>query len=299
MTLLQPSSLESPTGEPSPAPGDVRAWIGLLVFAALAFVGFPAQNRLLRAAIPGVGSIELYVIGHVAQLAEILLFAWAAAILERRSFAAYGLPWRIALRARFWQGALAGITALTVLVLALVALGGLELAMPSGQTAIAGLIGAGYFALFTLLCLREEFLYRGYALSTLRSKLGFLPAAGITSIWFVSSHMSNEGESAIGLWVVGLFGLFACMLLLRTGNLWMPIGYHTAWNWGQTFLFGVGDSGHAAAPGHFFTATIPQRAPAWLSGGSTGPEGSALCLVLVALLVGATWWARGSRIWGG
>ena len=84
---------------------------------------------------------------------------------------------------------------------------------------------------------------------------------------------------------VGLFGVFACLLLRLTGNLWMPIGFHAAWNWGQTFLFGVSDSGHAAAPGHFFTASVSTSAPEWLSGGATGPEGSALCVALIATLI--------------
>jgi len=55
----------------------------------------------------------------------------------------------------------------------------------------------------------------------------------------------------------------------------------------------VSDSGHAAAPGHLFTATTPTDAPAWLSGGATGPEGSVLCLALLAVLVvGFAVWRR-------
>ena len=265
------------------APG-IRAGAGLLIFAALVFAWFPLQNRLLHRWLPGMGSVEMYVIGHLAQLVEILLFAWAASKLERRSFAAYGLPWRLALRSRFWQGAVAGISSLTVLVLALVALGGLELTMPTRVMAAAAAIAAAYFLLFIVLATREEFLYRGYGLATLGRNIGFWRAAVVSSAWFVSTHAGNSGETPLGLLVVGLFGLFACVLLRRTGNLWLPIGFHTAWNWGQTFLFGVSDSGHAAAPGHFFTAVVPSGAPAWISGGATGPEGSALCVVLVAVL---------------
>src|SRR5438552_15919067 len=94
-----------------PGRPSVRGAVGVLLYAALALVGFPAQGRLLQQWLPGMGTIELYLIGHLAQLAEILLFAWGASRLERRPFAAYGLPWRPALRARFWRGPAPGIGA--------------------------------------------------------------------------------------------------------------------------------------------------------------------------------------------
>jgi CAAX protease family protein len=263
----------------------VHGWIGVLAYCALVLVGFQAQGNLLEARLPGMAGIPLYVLVRVLQLAEILLFAWIASRLERRSFAAYGLPWRPALRARFWQGATFGIVSLSALVLVLSALGGLRLTLPQHVGSEALLVGGGYLLLFIVLGLREEFLYRGYGLSTLARNIGFWPAAVIWSGWFMASHANNSAETTLGLATVGLFGIFASLLLRLTGDLWMPIGFHAAWNWGQTFLFGVSDSGHEAAPGHFFTASVSKSAPAWLSGGATGPEGSALCVALVATLI--------------
>jgi membrane protease YdiL (CAAX protease family) len=263
----------------------VNGWIGVLIYGVLVLVGFTTQGKLLRAWLPGMGGTSFYVLVRVLQLAEILLFAWIAARLERKSFAAYGLPWRPALRIRFWQGAAFGIVSLSALVLTLSALGGLRLTPPAHVGPEAPLVGAGYLLLFIILALREEFLYRGYGLSTLAGNIGFWPSAVIWSGWFMASHANNSGETGLGLATVGLFGVLACLLLRITGNLWMPIGFHAAWNWGETFLFGVGDSGHAAAPGHFFTASVSTSAPGWLSGGATGPEGSALCVALIATLI--------------
>lgn len=275
----------------------VQGWIGILVYGALVIVGFTAQSKLLKAWLPGMAGVPLYLLERVLQLVEILLFAWIASRLERRSFAAYGLPWRPAFRIRFWQGAAFGIASLSALVLALSALGGLRLALPPHVGPEALLVGAGYLALFVVLSLREEFLYRGYGLSTLAGNVGFWPSAVIWSGWFMASHANNSGETPLGLATVGLFGMLACVLLRLTGNLWMPIGFHAAWNWGQTFLFGVSDSGHAAAPGHFFTASVSKSAPAWLSGGATGPEGSALCVALIAaLILGLAVSSAGARI---
>ena len=301
MPALEPTAAESSrppsggswrrvfSGTPS-----VRGALGVLAYGTLALVGFRAQGRLLHRWLPGMDANALYVIGHLVELAEILLFAWAASILERRPFAAYGLPWRSALRARFWQGAAVGICSIAALVLALAAVGGLQLALPEHVGPSAALFAAGYLLLFLVLGFREEFLYRGYGLFALAGQAGFWPAAAVTSAWFAAGHAGNSGETALGLFVVGLFGVLACILLQRSGNLWMPIGFHAAWNWGQTFLFGVSNSGFAAAPGHFLTTSVPKSAPAWLSGGSTGPEGSVMCVALFATLgvVFARWRRR-------
>jgi hypothetical protein len=276
------------SGKPS-----LRGAIGVLAYAALAFLAFPAQGKLLKRSLPGMDETALYVIGHLVELSEILMFAWLASRLERRSFAAYGLPWRQAFRARFWQGAALAMVALTVLVLAVAALGGVRLSMPQHAGPEALLFAAGYLVLFIILGFREEFLYRGYGLSTLAGQIGFWPAAVTSSAWFASTHMGNSGENVLGLAAVGLFGLFACLLLARTGNLWLPIGFHAVWDWGETYLFGVSDSGHPPAPGHFFTATVQKSAPHWLSGGAAGPEGSVLCMALIAALaLGFAFWPR-------
>jgi len=51
----------------------------------------------------------------------------------------------------------------------------------------------------------------------------------------------------------------------------MPIGFHAAWNWGETFFYGVPESGFPPK-GHLFNPTF--AGPVWLTGGSAGPEGS-------------------------
>jgi membrane protease YdiL (CAAX protease family) len=258
--------------------------IGLLAFCAMAFLAFPAQGRVIGRSLHGMDATLLYVLDHLVQLAELLLFAWGASRLEQRSFAAYGLPWREAFRSRFWQGAALGMLSISGLVFAVAALGGVKLALPAHLGPEALLFAAGYLALFMILGFREEFLYRGYGLATLGAQIGFWPAAVVSSVWFVSTHSGNSGENVLGLAAVGLFGLFACQLLRRTGNLWLPIGFHAVWDWSETYLFGVSDSGHAAAPGHFFTATVQKSAPGWISGGAAGPEGSVLCMALIAIL---------------
>ncbi len=59
------------------------------------------------------------------------------------------------------------------------------------------------------------------------------------------------------------------------------MGFHTAWDWGQTYFYGVPDSG-IVVPGHLLNSKF--TGPAWLTGGTVGPEGSVLCVVLIISL---------------
>jgi hypothetical protein len=74
--------------------------------------------------------------------------------------------------------------------------------------------------------------------------------------------------------------MFVCLSIWRTGSLWCAVGIHAAWDWGQSFLFGVANSGTMNQ--HRLLATHPQG-PAILSGGTTGPEGSILVVGVLAL----------------
>ncbi len=261
-----------------------RALGRLLVFAALVFIVLPAKGPWLRLALRGAGGTVEYLVDHVIELVIVLAFGSIMAALEHRPFAAFGLPWRLAFHARFWQGAGVALGSLALLVFVLRAAGVIRIGAPSTPVIQAIGYSLAYAAVFALLALREEFLYRGYGLFTLTEVTGFWPAAVASSVWFTWTHADSSGENWLGLASIAAFGLVACLMLRRTGSLWMGIGFHSAWNWGQTFLLGVSDSGHPPPPGHLFTSTVPPTAPAWLSGASAGPEGSALCVVLVAVL---------------
>ncbi len=84
------------------------------------------------------------------------------------------------------------------------------------------------------------------------------------------------------------FGLLACLLLRRTGTLWMPIGLHMAFDWGETYFYGVANSGQTLR-GHLLNSS--SSGPAWLCDGTVGPEGSLLCtmLIVVVWLICAGW----------
>jgi membrane protease YdiL (CAAX protease family) len=200
--------------------------------------------------------------------------------IEKRSFADYNLPLSEAFGKRFWQGIPYGLAILTLLLVLIAALHGFSME----GLAISGAEAAKYAALysigFLLVGFFEEFSFRGYLQATLGSGIGFWPAAVLLSILFGAGHLGNPGEAKIGAFMAGSFGLLAAFSLQRTGNLWFPIGMHAAWDWAETYLFGVPDSG-LLAQGHLLNSSF--HGPNWLTGGSVGPEGSVLVFPLLLL----------------
>ena len=84
-----------------------------------------------------------------------------------------------------------------------------------------------------------------------------------------------------------LLGMVFCLTLWRTGSLWWALGFHAAWDWAQSFVFGVADSGTMV---EFHLMGTHPVGKVLLSGGATGPEGSELILVVLALVTGVVVW---------
>jgi uncharacterized protein len=113
--------------------------------------------------------------------------------------------------------------------------------------------------------------------------IGYCPAAVILSGLFGLGHAFNPNETAVGAIGAGLFGILFCLFLRRRGSLRIPVGFHAAWDWGQTF-YGVPDSGMQPYHNVFSSAF---SGPTWLTGGTVGPEASVMtpiALIVVALI---------------
>jgi membrane protease YdiL (CAAX protease family) len=178
---------------------------------------------------------------------------------------------------------------LTVLMLVLRACG----AFYFGSLALHGLrllkFAAYYAVFFLVVAFFEEFFVRGYPQFILSKGIDFWPAAAVLSVSFGALHGANPGEAKTGLVAAGLIGFFFCLTLRRTGNLWFAVGFHASWDWGETYLYSVPNSG-TTAPGHLLNSSF--HGPVWLTGGSVGPEGSALIFVLLVAL-----WVAFDRIY--
>jgi uncharacterized protein len=266
----------------------LRAGWRLLLFLAIVVALVNTSNFAVRRALHGADNTALFLVREVMDFMVFLFASWSMGRIEGRSIADYGLPWRRMFGLEFWQGAVLGFAAITGLLVAMRAVGVFSFGGIALHGANIGKWAALYAFVFVLVALREEFRARGYALYTLSEGVGFWPASILSAAFFGYSHHGNSGEDWIGLFNAGAFGLLACFLLRRTGNLWMPIGLHMTFDWGETYFYGVPDSGQVL-PGHLLNSSF--AGPTWLSGGTVGPEGSVLCplLIVVVWAVCAAW----------
>ena len=201
-------------------------------------------------------------------------------LVEHRDWGSFGLPLRSAFRRLFWVGTgwgFAGISLLMVLLYGARAFYIGHLALHGAKIFEFAIFWA---AMFLAVGLFEEFMLRGYSQNALARAVGFWPAAVALSVVFGVIHLGNAGESAAGILAVAAIGFFFALTLYRTGSLWFAVGFHAAWDWGETFFYSVPDSG-GIFPGHLFASSF--RGPKWLTGGKTGPEASVFCFVVIAL----------------
>lgn len=248
--------------------------IAIALMAAIWFGVRPATHHLKA-------QIWRMLIGESISLFAVLVAAFIMSRIEGRRFGVYGLPKQRAFGKSFWFGVLWGIVSLTILLLILRGLG----AFYFGTLAIHGeriaKFAAVYGLLFLIVGFFEEFFFRGYALFTLTEGIGFWPAAILLSIAFGAVHLGNKGEAWIGALSAGLIGFFFCFTLRRTGTLWFAVGLHAAWDWSESFLYSVPDSG-LKMPGHLLNSSF--QGSRWLTGGAIGPEGSVFVFVIIAAM---------------
>jgi uncharacterized protein len=259
----------------------VALYVGLSF--ALSFVLGPFAGRLPRGLIPSA-----LILNETIVFSILVFCTWIMSRIERRHMGEYGLPLqnsgalpRVVRGYIFW-----GFLPLTLLLLVLRALR----AFYFGSAVLHGgeiFYWAGAWALlFILVALTEEYVLRGYALYTLAEGIGFWPAAIVLAALFALAHTRNLGESRIGILMTGAFAIFASVTLRYSGNLWLAVGAHAGWDWGESYFYGVNDSG-TQLPGHLLNPHI--QGPEWLTGGSVGPEGSILCIVLLVAM--SVWFA--------
>jgi len=259
-------------------PDGLRAGWRLLVYLFLVATFFFISQVVLHS-LRTLGPLRLIFVDKVLFVLEVTLPALFLARLEGQPFAAYGLPARGILGSNFRLGLLWGIASVTLLILLLEAFHAYDfsgLAMHGYRLAKYALF---WTAFFLLVALSEEFLLRGYTQFTLGGAIGFWPAAVLLSLMFGGIHLANEGENWMGILGVAIVGFFFCLTLRRTGNLWFAVGFHAAWDWGESYLYSVPDSG-MLVPGHLLRSSL--HGPRLITGGTVGPEGSVLLLAVMA-----------------
>ena len=270
--------------------GELRVGWRLVLYFAMAAAIFFLGTPLMQAVRPRRFEFLIRIsLGELIFLVAALIPSVVMARVERRSWGAYGLATVNAFGRLFWVGTMWGIVSLTLLMVGLRSAG----AFYFGSVTLHGtrvLEFALFWAVFFLLVgFFEEFLLRGYTQFTLTQAIGFWPTASVLSLAFGLIHLGNAHEALTGALAAAAIGFFFCFTLWRTGNLWFAVGFHMSWDWGETFLYSVPNSG-TVMPGHLLSSSF--HGSPWITGGSVGPEGSVLAFVTVALL-----WVMFDRIY--
>ncbi len=262
----------------------IRGGWRLLIYAALVaglgFGGGIVLQQFIRPT-PGVFSLGSSFAYEVFCFTVVFGAALIMAQIEGRSPGAYGLPLSGAFGKLFWQGCLIGLVEISVLVGLIAVFGGYsfgDIVLHGKELLRWGILWAVFFVFVGLF---EEFTFRGYTQCTLAESIGFWPAAIVLSCSFGAVHLGNPGEGWVGAAGVVTIGLIFAFALRRTGNLWLVVGWHASFDFGETFLYSVPNSG-IVFEGHLSNASL--HGAKWLTGGTVGPEGSVFSFLTMGIL---------------
>lgn len=157
----------------------------------------------------------------------------------------------------------------------------------------------GVAALIVIAAMLEELMYRALLFRVLERGFGTALALVAQALVFALMHVENLAHgSAIDIATLlvscTVTGLLWAALFVLTRNLWVGVAHHAAWNF-TILLSGAPLSGiddwRALAP-----LASRYAGPAWLTGGSFGPEGS--WPVIATTMLATAWllrlaWHRG------
>lgn len=132
------------------------------------------------------------------------------------------------------------------------------------------------FAMILLQSGTEEVVFRGYLLRVL-SREGQFSGAILTAALFSIAHFW-QGLNTLGLFNIFLFGFFAAQLVFKSKGLWIPIGFHGAWNFFQMKVYGFPVYGNT----NFAFLQVVSSNNVLLSGGDYGPEASLITTFLLS-----------------
>ena len=268
-------------------PGGIRAGWRLLLFILIAAVPSTALTWLaLRMGFHGHRGFDAtdFIVSDGLDLVGLLVAAAVMARIERRQLGDYGLRLAPGFLKRFGAGILWGTATVLAVAALMAAFGGLSvsgLALDGRALAASALLWA---VSMVILGLFEEALFRGYPQQALATGMGFWPAAVLISGFFGALHyFTKPRETLVDAASVALIGLFLCLTLKRTGDLWLAVGYHAAFDYVALAVLASPNTGMPQgerAIGHLLSTSF--TGPAWLTGGDCGLEASLLIFPVLA-----------------
>ena len=139
---------------------------------------------------------------------------------------------------------------------------------------------------FVLVGIAEEALNRGFLMAVLRRCRNVPVIIIVPSVIFGLLHLRNPGVTFFSFSNIVLAGILFSYMFLRSGSIWMCIGYHITWNIFQGVVYGMPVSG-LQPPGIITTKYMESNL---LNGGAFGIEGGILTTIMTLLSFLFVWY---------
>ena len=141
-----------------------------------------------------------------------------------------------------------------------------------------GLISLYFFG-FLIQGMSEEFIFRGYFMTTMGGSHSPYIAVAISSAAFGIAHSANPGISPLAMFNLIFYGVFAALYMIHFDNIWGVCGIHSMWNFTQGNIYGISVSGNNRTESILTTAS--ENSNDILTGGEFGIEGSIFTTVVL------------------
>jgi membrane protease YdiL (CAAX protease family) len=242
----------------------------------------------------------LYLIIGVFSMVAVIFGAWLH-FFERRSWASVGLGLGKDTRRNYVLGFGLGLLMAASVVYAVRLFGGYV---------VESEVGLQFYDFAPILILMfgfmlqsgvEELIFRGWMLGRIAARYGLWAGVIGNSVLFTLIHIDTEALAALGLSgillftaMTMLFSVFLSLLVIKEKSIWGAAAWHAAWNWMFITWFGLPTTGIELNLVPLVSDLMPApEAAVWLTGGTDGPEGSILALLVLAL--GCLWLVRSLR----
>jgi len=222
-----------------------------------------------------VGEEQFYLFTTISFLSTLVMITLMLKFIDKKKFKDIGFTSLKYGYKNLIVGFLIGAFSIAIIVLILSVSGAITIVKNSNTKTYYLLWG---LYTFILVGLEEELMSRGYFINALNQMGKPWLSVLISSIIFSLMHILNPNIVFLGLLNIFLIGVLFSYMYIKTGNLWMPIGYHISWNYFQGYIFGFSVSGNAVRG--IYNA-FPKNN--FLSGGEFGLEGGVIATLVILI----------------
>lgn len=226
-----------------------------------------------------------FIISAVIMIA-VPIIAWK--VISKRKLEDMGLGRLRTNKKPFGMGLIFGIVSITAAFVMILLTGNGYVASWTPQITNGHVL---YLFVFIAVGFAEEILARGYIMSVLRQTKSTALVILISTVLFSLMHLINNVFSVVTLINIVLMGLLFAYMYMKSGSIWMPIGFHITWSYFQRCIYGFPVSGTNSQG----VIHIQYTNDTILNGGALGPEGSLIVTAVIVLGFGfVKWYYRNS-----